>query len=422
MEKATGKEFYKIPHLSKYLFKDEVELLPSVTELFELELAYLEYHCLQEGELLDRLAYFKSINGELTKHFVMYSQSPEALTDHRSANTKAYFRDGVFSTGYATHGLFPYRGKFHPQLIKAILNIIGIKRGDTVLDPMCGSGTTNIESSLMGINSYAVDLSPFCRFMTKVKYDALSIEVEPLIGISSIAGKLFDFFNSISYKEKVHKIEDMNKRKIYGLALLAFLDSLGYSKRVVKPNHQQLFARVLKRYEDTVVSFILDNAQYVDSLGKVSVLEDATATKIPLEDNSIDGVITSPPYSFAIDYVQNDNAQLSFLGYDTDSLRHAMIGLAGKNKVERLENYFKAMDCVCAEVSRLLKNSKYFVLIIGSNTNQTGGIRLENKIIESCRKHRLELVKSILKPIKGMRNTMKDEYVLFFRKGDANES
>lgn len=422
MQKTTKKEFYKLPYPSKCLFEDEVELLPSVTELFELELAYLEYHCLQKDELLERLAYFKSISGELTKHFVMYGQAPEALTDHRSANTKAYFRDGIFSTGYATHGLFPYRGKFHPQLIKAILNIIGIKKGDTVLDPMCGSGTTNIESSLMGINSHAVDLSPFCRFMTKVKYDSLSIEVEPLIGISSKARELFAFFNSSSYREEINKIKDTNKRKIYELALLAFLDSLGYSKRVVKPSHEQLFERVLKRYENTVVNFILNNTQYIDSLGEVTILEDATATKIPLEDNSIDGVITSPPYSFAINYVQNDNSQLSFLGHDVDSLKNAMIGLVGGNNAERLKNYFKAMDCVCAEVSRLLKNNKYFVLIIGSNTNQTGGIRLENKIIESCNKYRLELVKSILKPIKGIRNTMKDEYILFFRKGDANES
>ena len=35
-----------------------------------------------------------------------------------------------------THGLFPYRGKFHPQLIRALLNILKVKKGDVVLDPM----------------------------------------------------------------------------------------------------------------------------------------------------------------------------------------------------------------------------------------------------------------------------------------------
>ena len=140
---------------------------------------------------------------------------------------------------------------------------------------------------------------------------------------------------------------------------------------------------------------------------------------MPLDDNSIDGVITSPPYSFAIDYVKNDEAQLSFLDYDVNTIRNEMIGLVGKNKNQRLENYFKDMEFVCSEVSRVLKKDKYFVMIIGSNTNQTGGIRLENKIIESCKKYNLALIKSMLKPIKGMRNTMKDEYILFFQKRDA---
>jgi len=55
-------------------------------------------------------------------------------------------------------------------------------------------------------------------------------------------------------------------------------------------------------------------------------------------------------------------------------------------------------------------------MIIGSNTNQTGGVRLEETVINSALKYDMPLIKSILKPIKGMRNTMKDEYVLIFEK------
>jgi len=415
-EKKSYNNFYDFPSLSENLFDRKVELLPSVDELFELELAYLEYNCLPEESLLDRLAYFKSIDGEFTKHCLMYNHSISALTDNRSKSTKKYFENGLFSTGYATHGLFPYRGKFHPQLIKALINIIGIKKGETILDPMCGSGTANIEAALMGINSYAIDLSPFCQFMTKVKYNSLSLDIKLLEGISNKSEQLFSFFNVGNVKSQLEKITDDEKLKIYELALLAFLDALGYSKRVVKSTHKELFAKVLKRYENTVANFVINSSKYIIDLGKLNILEDANAMKIPLEDNSIDGVITSPPYSFAIDYVKNDEAQLNFLGYDIDSIRSNMIGLVGKNKNERLRNYFKDMELVCSEVSRVLKENKYFVMVIGSNTNQTGGIRLENKIIESCEKFNLMLVKSILKPIKGIRNTMKDEYILFFKK------
>jgi tRNA G10 N-methylase Trm11 len=413
---TKNREFYNLPSLLQNLFESEVELLPSVNELFELELAYLEYNCLPEDSLLNRLAYFKSVDGKFTKHFLMYNHPAKAHTNKRSASTKAYFENGLFSTGYATHGLFPYRGKFHPQLIKALINIVGIKKGETILDPMCGSGTANIEASLMRINSYAIDLSPFCQFMTRVKYNSLSIDIELLKGISNKSEQLFDFFNVDNVKKQLQKISDYEKLKVYELALLAFLDALGYSKRVVSSNHKQLFTKVLKRYEDTVVNFISNTSKYIADLGNLDILENATAMKIPLEDNSVDGAITSPPYSFAIDYVKNDEAQFNFLGYNVNDIRGKMIGLVGKNKSERLKNYFNDMEQVCSEVSRVLKEDKYFVMIIGSNTNQTGGLRLEGKIIESCKRHNLTLVKSILKPIKGMRNTMKDEYILFFKK------
>ncbi|OYD13989.1 hypothetical protein CH333_09265 [candidate division WOR-3 bacterium JGI_Cruoil_03_44_89] len=409
-------EFYKTPSFLENLFEDKIELLPSVNELFELELAYLEYKLLSEDEIVERSAYIKSINGKYTKHFLMYSHQSDALTEERSSATKNYFEEGQFSTGYATHGLFPYRGKFHPQLIKALLNIIGIKNGETILDSMCGSGTANIEASLMGINSYAIDFSPFCQFMTKVKYESLTIDPKILNGISQRAEQIFNFFNVENVKEQLAKIKDPERLKVYKLALLAFLDALGYSKRVVKSNHRELFNKVLKRYEKTVFNFISQNSQFMRELGIVEVIEKADARKIPLEDESVDGVITSPPYSFAIDYVKNDEAQLRYLGYNIDGIRENMIGLVGKTIKEKLKNYFKDMEIVCAEVSRVLKKSKYFIMIIGSNTNQTGGIRLENAIIELCKKYKLSLVKSILKPIRGLRNTMKDEYILFFQK------
>jgi len=409
-------KFYNLPPLIERLFDRDIELLPSVNELFELELAFLEYNCLPENCLLDRLAYFKSVEGKLTKHFLMYNKSIKPITNNRSVSTKAYFENGLFSTGYATHGLFPYRGKFHPQLIKALINIIGIRKGEVILDPMCGSGTTNIEAALMGINSYAIDLSPFCQFMTKVKYNSLSIDIKLLKNISDKSEELFNFFNANDIKRQLQKIRDNERIKVYQLALLAFLDALGYSKRVIKSNHRQLFAKVLKRYEDTVINFILSSRKYITDLGNLEILENATALRIPLEDNSVDGVITSPPYSFAIDYVKNDEAQLKILGYNIDKIRSNMIGLVGRSNKERLENYFKDMEQVCSEVARVLKKDKYFVIIIGSNTNQTGGIRLEGKIIEASKRHNLALVKSILKPIKGMRNTMKDEYILFFKK------
>ena len=410
------KDIFNTESIINEAFGNKVELFPSVNELFELELAHLEYKSLSGEQLLERTAYIKSVDNKFSNHYLLYSNNSKKIHADRSSATQAYFEEGQFSTGYATHGLFPYRGKFHPQLIKGLLNILNIQKGETILDPMAGSGTTNVEAALMGINSKAIDVSPFCQFMIKTKYEALTIDLKLLEQTKIENKKLFDFFKQGDVLKRITKIGDDNKIKIYNLAFLAFLDALGYSKRVVKSNHEQLFDKVLPRYFETVKSFLSNKYYDQNKIGNLNVLSDSDALNIKLDNNSVDCVITSPPYSFAIDYVENDKDQLEFLGYDTTELKNRLIGLKGKTKNQKLENYFADMDSFCLQVSKVLKKGKYFVLIIGSNTNQTGGIRLEETVINSAKKYNMPLVKSILKPIKGMRNTMKEEYVLIFEK------
>ncbi|HOV37013.1 MAG TPA: DNA methyltransferase [Dysgonamonadaceae bacterium] len=407
---------FETPSLLNKAFGNSIKLLPGVNELFELELAFMEYNNLPSEQLLERTAFIKSIDNQFSKHYLLYSNHSDKINANRTSATQAYFEEGKFSTGYATHGLFPYRGKFHPQLIKGLMNILNIQKGETVLDPMAGSGTTNIEAALMGINSIAIDVSPFCQFMIKTKYEALTIELKSLENTTFDSRKIFGFFTNGNVLERINKIEDNNKRKIYDLAFLAFLDALGYSKRVTKSNHQQLFDKVLPRYIETVKSFLSNPYFEQGKIGSLKILSDSDALKMKIEKDSMNCVITSPPYSFAIDYAENDRDQLEFLGYDADELKNKLIGLKGKSKSQKLQNYFSDMDTFCSQVSHVLKRGKYFVIIIGSNTNQTGGVRLEETIINSASKYDMPLIKSILKPIKGMRNTMKDEYVLIFEK------
>jgi len=145
-----------LPKITSFLLPKEYELLPNTSEVFELEFAYYEYKFLSKSEIVQRGAFFKSIDGVPTNHNIICTNNSPQIWDGRSEIIKSYFKEGKFSTGYATHGLFPYRGKFHPQLIKGILNILRIQPGEIVLDPMCGSGTLNVEASLLGINSVGI--------------------------------------------------------------------------------------------------------------------------------------------------------------------------------------------------------------------------------------------------------------------------
>ena len=74
---------------------------------------------------------------------------------------------------FLTHWIYPYKGKFHPQMIRALLNIIGMKSREILLDPFVGSGTAMLEAQLLGVNGIGIDISPLCILISKVKTQSL---------------------------------------------------------------------------------------------------------------------------------------------------------------------------------------------------------------------------------------------------------
>ena len=75
------------------------------------------------------------------------------------------------------HRLHPYKGKFIPQLVEYFLDNLTDKfktetffaKGDVILDPFCGSGTTLIQASELGINAVGIDVSTFNALISNVK-------------------------------------------------------------------------------------------------------------------------------------------------------------------------------------------------------------------------------------------------------------
>lgn len=158
-------------------------LLDNVQFIYELALAQLELQSLgaqfevtnglREFKLLDtkddeelrkKLAYFKFLKGKYTDYFQIIQKNRT-----RSVNQ------------YPTHWIYPYKGKFHPQMIRALLNIIGLEQGDTVLDPFIGSGTTAVEAQLLGINCIGIDISPLCVLQSKVKTESIEVLQEAIL-------------------------------------------------------------------------------------------------------------------------------------------------------------------------------------------------------------------------------------------------
>lgn len=106
------------------------------------------------------------------------------------------------------HRLHPYKGKFIPQLVEYFLDDhidkfkteIFFNKGDIVLDPFSGSGTTMIQSCELGINSIGIDISEFNCLLgnSKVgKYDLKLLEKE----INKITKLLTEYVNNSNILE-----------------------------------------------------------------------------------------------------------------------------------------------------------------------------------------------------------------------------
>ena len=397
-----------------------VSLLDNVQFIYELVLAQLELSSFNlTFELKDtlkdfiiennsdltiplkRLAYFKQIDSSYTDyyHLLNYNQT-------KSVNQ------------YLTHWFYPYKGKFHPQMVRSIFNIMKINSNETVLDPFIGSGTTALESQLLGINSIGFDLSPLCILQSNVKINSIG----SLSQIKSLREQAIDSFNlsmssnnimeglTSSYSSFLESIDDVNTMNFFKLAQL-----LAISEKV---RRNRKFLPSFVKNLDKMISSLNDYVHAIDALdlnlGKPDVRK-ADARKLPLVDSSIDGIVTSPPYSIALDYVSNDSHSLKALGHDLDDLRNLLIGVRGKG-AQKISAYNEDMIKFFSEMYRVLRQGKYCAIVIGDATYQNSKINTIDFTINECKKLGFTLVQNLNKTIFGLYNVMQTDNTLIFLK------
>lgn len=397
--------------------KKDLILLDNVQFIYELSLAQLELkalgvnfevtnslrqfeisnNCSEITALIRKKAsYFKTIDGKYTDYFYIIQKNRT-----RSVNQ------------YLTHWIYPYKGKFHPQMIRALLNIIGLKQADTVLDPFSGSGTTALEAQLLGINFIGIDISPLCVIQGAVKTESIYAidEIKQLrqAVISNLEANLFA--QKMDYYERLQQITPNEKvRNFYKLVrLLAVSDQ---SRR--RKNFVDSFIKNLDLMITSVEDLVTIKNELNLRLGNVSFrVQDSRNIKLP--DNSIDGLITSPPYSIALDYVQNDAHSLEDLGYNVKEMRDDFIGVRGNGR-NRVELYNQDMKKSYKEMYRVLKPNKYAVIVIGNATYQGREVQTVQFTIDYMENLGCKLVKDINKIIFGLYNIMKKENILIFQK------
>lgn len=255
---------------------------------------------------------------------------------------------------YATHGIHRYPAKFIPQIPRFCLESYS-KPGDDILDPFMGSGTTLLESYIMGRNCYGVDIHPLARLIAKVKITPIDPD-----HLSSLAKQLFsriradeddnsDWIPEIPnrdhwFREDVLRDLATIKKHVWRMRRGDYQDffKICFSsiiRRMSNSDADSLIPEVTSfrkkldaqgrtsfdsksRFENTVRSKLID-AEELRRLSREVEEEYRSppeariigndARDILLDDSEIDLAITSPPYASAVHYVSVHKLEMFWL-------------------------------------------------------------------------------------------------------------
>ncbi|MDP6438845.1 MAG: hypothetical protein QGH74_04340, partial [Candidatus Brocadiia bacterium] len=290
-------------------------------------------------DILARAAYVGEVDGAST----IYSQL-----------VRPKYRGGEYNrtrseNQYLTHWIYPYKGKFHPQMIRAILNAVGAKPGWIVVDPLCGSGTALLESQLLGIDCVGVDISPLCALLSKVKTHAwrFAHEIrEATVALTRTGPRHPDEVDPSEWQpQPVADFVEVARMVTYSDAARRKRDPRTY------------FVKNLTSMLESVEAMARAKAIFDLKFGRVEVVHGdcRELDAVGIAAGSVDAVITSPPYSIALDYVQNDEHALRAMGHSTAKLRKDFIGVRGRGTKEKLAFYERDMKDSLAGISRVLR-------------------------------------------------------------------
>jgi tRNA G10 N-methylase Trm11 len=286
------------------------------------------------------------------------------------------------------HNWYYFKEEFSKKLVDIFIDKFNLDKNSLVLDPFCGIGTTLLACKQRGIKSIGFDVSPFFVFVSNVKtrdYDldklkeAISyafkwkFERPEKISKEKFIRKVFSKYtleDTIFYKNKILEIED---KRIRNFLLLALIDSSIKASWITKDGavikREKRGKPPLKMFFKNKVKKMFKDLKKADIKPTSVLVEVGDARKLNLEDNSIDAVITSPPYLNKIEYTKIYNIE-NYL-FDFPEIK-SHIGSSTEDASDLDENlplsakiYFKDIDLALNKMYRVCKDNAKLAIVIG---------------------------------------------------------
>ncbi len=338
----------------------------------------------------------------------------------------------------------------------SLLNTKGI-----VLDPFCGSGTVLLESIILGHNAVGADANPLARLISKVKSQAINKE-DVGVALAQIEKDVrsnakvnydpqqvldWDYWFSTKHQEELKKIifaisKTKNKklRDFFTICVSSCIRRVSYSDPnisvPVKLNaaryrkggkkYKKVLARIKRTNEqDTLELFKsivelninrLSKLQDVQKLGALKKVCNDARNLTGVKENSVDLIITSPPYAGAQKYVRSSSLSMGWLrlcpngelrtlekknigrehylkseyqkpiDVPVPSARWILNEIWRKNPLRAhiAANYLIEMREALSECYRVLKPNSHLILVVGNNLICGHNFRTQRFLADIC--------------------------------------
>lgn len=320
---------------------------------------------------------------------------------------------------YSTHGIFRYFGKFPPPIATHLITKY-TNKNDLVLDPMCGSGTTGVESLLLERNCILNDINPLSLLLSRVKTRYISYDM--LIEAVNRISNYYKFLNEIEYKFEPIGLKNANhwflsntKNSLRGIRKLIEEEKNEYVKeflwvifaatvrRVSRATTQQgrLFLDVETALEDALPMFLKKagiGIKGVSSLPNpsrtnIKVLSYDLQVGLPKEYiEKAKLIILHPPYFNSYKYSSINSLELSWLGIDYNEIRKKEVREFFKlGKPEKVVYYVEDMFKVIINTISLLQNDGILAIMIGDTIMKGTHIPVTKMLIDKIRNYKLQI-------------------------------
>ena len=369
-----------------------------------------------------------------------------------------------------THGLHRFPAKFIPQIPRWALRELAAP-GDRVVDPFAGSGTTLVECLLHDVDALGLDVDPLARLIARAKTGMPDAK-----RMSHLGSVLRDGWDGPAEDLECPMPDVDNFDHWFTEDAWAKLQALLHGIRSLECSGQErdfllaVFSSILRRVSNaddqsqkTYVSGTrpkdppdaLDTfwRSYNDAVAalkrletgaaqeaSVEVAEAGDALDMSLSPETVDLMITSPPYLDSVDYMYNFMLEYFWLGpllgipdrksfntykkrfvgakrptEKTEEVPEPLRGLLdpsifSRRRLIAANRYFEKMRAHFEEAAQRLREGGRYVIVVGNSRTKKGIIPLHECLLRLAEQAGLKLEKSF-----GYR--IRRHYMKFPRKG-----